>query len=282
MTPRLLVPHALENAQIGSTLALPVDLDHHLRRVLRRQPGDAVELFDGEGRSALASIEADAPRRATPASPRQGPLRTQARAPTRVVVTALRAIEPAPPLEIVLAQGISAAEKMDWTIEKAVELGVASIVPLQCARSVVRLDEQRAERRIQHWQRLIAAACAQCGRNRLARLQRPAPFGDWIAQACANENSTNAASTLRIHLDPVAEASLPAALSGLSGLSALAESPSRVLLACGPEGGLDAEEKAQLRARGWRSLRLGPRVLRTETAAMTAIAMIQGWLGDLR
>ena len=222
-------------------------------------------LFDGEGLSAMATIDADRAGGAGRAS------RAAAREPTSVLVTSMGDPETPPVLSIVLAQGISAAEKMDWTIEKAVELGVASIAPLQCARSVVRLDEARAERRMQHWRRLIAAACAQCGRNRIASLHPPSRFEEWIVQS-----SGSSGADLRIHLDPAAEVSLPTVLSGFP------QPAGRLLLACGPEGGFDPGERALLAQHGWKAVRLGPRVLRTETAAMTAVAMIQGWLGDLR
>ncbi len=261
MTPRLFVPQALVDAAPGNAFTLPPDIAHHLRRVLRRKPGDAVVLFDGEGRSADALVAADVHAGAAHAR----------HAETRVLVRQLHAREPRPALAIGLAQGISAAEKMDWTIEKAVELGVSEIVPLQCARSVVRLVAARSDSRMLHWQRLIAASCAQCGRNRLPSLAPPTSFEDWIDRLGAPTGDT-----VRIHLDPHADRSLPAMLS------ALPAPPSHVVLACGPEGGFEANERQRLQASGWHALRLGPRVLRTETAAMTAVAMIQGWLGDLR
>ncbi|MGE0310145.1 MAG: 16S rRNA (uracil(1498)-N(3))-methyltransferase [Lautropia sp.] len=266
MTPRLLVPGALSGAREGATLVLAPDAAHHLRRVLRRQPGDAVVLFDGEGLSADGRIQHDA-----------APAASRSRVPqTAILVQRVHAREPLPSLAIELAQGISAADKMDWTIEKAVELGASAIVPLQCARSVVRLDARRADNRMLHWQRLAAAACAQCGRNRLPMLAPPATFDEWIARDAPPHEASASQATLRIHLDPRGGRSVPAALS------MLAEAPSRIILACGPEGGFDPEEARLLQAHGWAGLRLGPRVLRTETAAMTAIAMIQGWLGDLR
>ena len=273
MTPRLFAPGALALAIEGTAISLSKEVAHHALRVLRRKAGDPVVLFDGEGRAAQARIARSGGRGAG--------------ADSEVVIEVRLADEPLPDLAIVLGQCISAAEKMDWTIEKAVELGVSAIVPLQSARSIVRLDAARAERRLQHWERLVIAACAQCGRNRLPRVLAPVPFADWVAGPLpaltpmptnkgARSGSEPEVPPTRVHLDPDGDESLPAMLARHD------RRPSTIVLACGPEAGFDESEIRLLASSGWQGIRLGPRILRTETAAMTAVAMIQGWLGDLR
>jgi 16S rRNA (uracil1498-N3)-methyltransferase len=251
VTPRLYVADLPVETGAGTSIVLPPAVAHHAMRVLRRARGDPVELFDGTGRSASAVV----------VEPRTG----------RCEIVRPLPDEPAPALSIGLVQCISSAEKMDWTIEKAVELGVDTIVPVQSARGIVRLDDARAARRHQHWQRLIEAACAQCGRNRLPILMAPTPLTAWLATPMP-------AGSWRLCLDPTAGPSLPAWLAEAHAPAA----PPALWLACGPEAGFDADEMRRLAQSGWAGVRLGPRVLRTETAAMTAIAIIQGWMGDLR
>ncbi len=180
----------------------------------------------------------------------------------RVVVGPERAPLPESPLRITLAQCVSGAQKMDWTIEKAVELGVAAIQPLLSARSIVRLDAARARRRDEHWQRLIVAACMQCGRDRLPTLEPAIGLNDWLAR----RDPRHSAITLS-----------PDARTTLSRLEPPGDS---VDLLVGPESGLDADELRAAAGAGFTAVSMGPRVLRTETAGLAAIAVLQARFGD--
>ncbi|MDO5056596.1 MAG: 16S rRNA (uracil(1498)-N(3))-methyltransferase [Lautropia sp.] len=256
MIPRIHLPSLAErlhpDALPASVAPLPLDepAAHHLLRVLRRQSGDEVEVFDGQGLACRAEI----------ASTRPATVRLLARLPA----------EPAPRVALVLAQCLSSAEKMDWTIEKAVELGVSRIVPLLSARSVVKLDASRAERRLQHWQRLVVAAAMQCGRNRLPEVSAAQPLRAWLDALPPPE-----AHEQRWVLSPEAPHSLVNRAHAASGGTTAA------WLLCGPEAGLAPEELAQAQARGWTPALLGPRVLRTETAGLVGLTVLQATLGDL-
>lgn len=250
MTPRL---HLRGPLRPGAGAALEREAAHYLGRVLRLRTGDPVEVFDGEGARHAAVLESiDA---------RGGLLRIGAALPSGTES----------PLRITLAQCISAGEKMDWTIEKAVELGVARIVPLQSARSVVRLDAGRAQRRAEHWQRLVTAACMQCGRDRLPALDPVQPLETWLD---AQGGDARAASTLRLILAPGAAD----AIGSIAAPADLAE----VLLLVGPESGFTDAELARARRAGLLPASLGPRILRTETAGLAALAVLQARFGDLR
>jgi 16S rRNA (uracil1498-N3)-methyltransferase len=174
---------------------------------------------------------------------------------------------PTPPpsrLGITLAQGISRGERMDYAIQKATELGVARIVPLLCERSVVRLDKTQADRKLEHWRGVTIAASEQCGRADLPAIDPPVSLPEYLA-------ARGSPSHLSLVLDPAAGACL----------GQLRDPMDTVELLIGPEGGLsDAELALALRV-GFKGLRLGPRVLRTETAAAAAIAVLQAMHGDL-
>lgn len=246
MTPRLYLPGPLRP---GTTAVLEKEQSHHLVRVLRLRTGDPLQLFDGAGgRHAAALAQADA-RRCT------------------VLVGEAEAGVPESPLRVTLAQCISAGEKMDWTIEKAVELGVSAIAPLQSARSVVRLDADRARRRAEHWQRLLVAACMQCGRDTLPQLHPVDTLENWLSRAQPDAH--------RIVLAPGASSSigdLPLPEVEVRGLQLLV----------GPEGGLAPDELQRAIAGGLTPVSMGPRILRTETAGLAALAVLQARLGDLR
>lgn len=212
----------------------------HLGRVLRLKAGDACALFDGSGREWPATLLDGAGRART----------TRGLGPDRES-----------PIALTLVQGVSRGERMDWTIQKAVELGVVSIVPVFTARSGVKLTGERLERRLEHWRGVIVTACEQCGRNRLPAITDPMPFGAWLSAldgpACV--------------LDPAAD----------TGLGALGRPSPALSLVAGPEGGLTADEIAAARTAGCTAVRLGPRVLRTETAGIAALAVLQALHGDL-
>lgn len=232
----------------GATIALPPQAGAHVARVLRLVVGDELTLFDGRGGEWQARITG---------------VRGKA---VEATVGAHLAVERESPLQVTLLQALARGEKMDWVLQKATELGVARIVPVATERSVVQLDGERADRRIAHWQGVVAAACEQCGRNRLPEILPPAR----LEAACAAS-----AATLKLLLAPGATASLAAvAASATRAANGLA-------LLIGPEGGLaDAEQAVAMRA-GFQPVSFGPRVLRTETASIAALGLLQGLAGDL-
>ncbi|OLL29868.1 16S rRNA (uracil(1498)-N(3))-methyltransferase [Burkholderia sp. SRS-W-2-2016] len=231
-------------------IALPDDVVRHVL-VLRLQPGDSLVLFNGEGGEYDAEL-VEVERRSA-----------------RVRIREFREVEVEPPYRLTLAQGIAGGDKMDWLIEKAVELGAAGFVPLATARSVVRLAGERAQRRQQHWQGVVRASCEQCGRNRLPEVQPVQEFDAWLDRSPREP----AAGELRLLLSPRASI----------GFTALPETPppGGVTLLIGPEGGLSADEEAAAVERGFTAVGLGPRVLRTETAGIAVLAALAarwgGW-----
>jgi 16S rRNA (uracil1498-N3)-methyltransferase len=233
--PRFYCPQPL---LAGSIVDLPEAVAHHLH-VVRQQLGDELVLFNGEGGQVRARLAEIGKRRAS------------------AEVVAIDAVDVELPYSITLAQALPEGTKMDWIVEKAVELGVAAIQPLAAQRSVVRLSAERADKRQAHWQGVIVAASEQSGRNRLARLDALQDFGRWIAQP---------ADGPRILLSPRATQSLAA--------WARATPPQAVTLMIGPEGGFSAQEEETALAQGALALSMGPRVLRTETAGLAALATL--------
>jgi 16S rRNA (uracil1498-N3)-methyltransferase len=236
--------------QPGDVLALPDDVARHVQ-VLRLAPGDALVLFDGRGGEHAARL-VDIGRRSAV-----------------VEVGEFSPVEVEPPYAITLAQGVAGGDKMDWLIEKAVELGATRFAPLVTVRSVVRLAGERAARRQAHWQALVQAACEQCGRNRVPDVEPPREFGAWLDGLPA----APADGELRLMLSPRAGLSFDA----LPGAAPRA----KATLLIGPEGGLSPEEEQAASARGFTALALGPRVLRTETAGIAMLAALAarwgGW-----
>lgn len=226
---------------------LAPDQAHHVVRVLRLETGDAVVLFDGRG------VERDAV------------IARVAKSSVTLHVGGPRAVDRESPLAVVLAQGMSSGERMDYTVQKAVELGAACIQPLVTSRSVVRLDAARALKRVAHWQAVVIAACEQSGRNSVPQVLPVMGLTDWLAHVGARE-----ATTLRLVLSPAAPITL----------RDLARPAARVTLLAGPEGGLSPQEQQDAQTMGFTPLRLGPRVLRTETAALAALSAMQTLWGD--
>lgn len=239
--PRFWVPGPLSP---HDTVVLDPEQAHRLREVLRLRVGDAVILFDGRGGEYPAV------------------LRTLSRDRVSLETAARCEVMRESPLEITLAQGISRGDRMDYTLQKAVELGVSRIVPLASARSQVRLDAARAARRLQHWRGVVTHACEQSGRDRLPVVAEVTSLQEFMAEDRA---------ALKLTLAPTAAESLVSLAPGATTLS----------LVIGPEGGLAPEEIALLSGAGYRAVRLGPRILRTETAALVAIASLQVVAGDL-
>lgn len=223
----------------GATLDLPPAAARHVQ-VLRLQPGDAITLFNGEGGQWRASVL------------RMG------RSDVTVQVEAFEDVEREAARRVHLAMGMPANERMDWLVEKAAELGVASLQPLHTAHSVLRLSGDRATKKQAHWQSVAAAACEQCGGNRVPAVQPVADLGAWLRASAA-------VAPLRCVLS-LAEGSRPLA-------EVLRDQPAEtpVLFLSGPEGGLSPQEDAQARAAGFAPVTLGPRVLRAETAALAAL-----------
>jgi 16S rRNA (uracil1498-N3)-methyltransferase len=241
--PRIFCPSPLA---AGTTLDLAAAAAHHVLRVLRLQAGDALTLFDGAGGEYYAEL-AQATRRGV-----------------AVRVIEHRDIERESPLTVTLVQGLAAADRMDQVLQKAVELGAAAIAPVVATRSVARLEGVRAERRVEHWRQIVIAACEQCGRNRLPQVHVPCALATWL--------SAPSAAALRVLLLPEATAVL----------GDLGRPAGAVELLVGPEGGFTVEESAAARAAGFRPVRLGPRIMRTETAGAAVLAAMHALWGDWR
>jgi len=223
---------------------LPPEPSHHIAHVLRLVPGEGVVAFDGRGNEYDAVIERV----------------------SKSAVT-LRMGDPRPvdresPLQVTLAQGISSGERMDYTVQKAVELGVHAIQPLLTERSVVRLHSERAAKRVAHWHSIAVAACEQCGRNRVPEVYPLASFVAWLGTPKTNAVRLTLAPDAAVRLLDMERVAQP------------------VVLLVGPEGGLAPREREDAIAAGFTAARLGPRVLRTETAAVAALAALQTLWGD--
>ena len=227
----------------GAEVELPAGAARHVQ-VLRLQPGDGVTLFGGTG-SASAGGEWDAT------------VTHMGRSNVRVQPTAHHATEREAPRAVHLLAGITANERMDWLVEKATELGVASITPLLAERSVLKLKGERADKKLAHWQAVAVAACEQCGRNRVPTLHPAQTLADWL-QAPPQDGQR-----LLLSLRPGTQP-LHAAAPGHTGLVFLS----------GPEGGLSGTEEDLALAHGFAPVTLGPRVLRAETAPLAALAAL--------
>lgn len=251
--PRFYCPGKLAAGQV---IELPVNVAHHASRVLRLKQGDSLILFNGAGGEFQAAI---------------GNIGKNGVA---AVIEKYLDIERESPLVITLAQAVCISEKMDWLVQKAVELGVSSIQPLDTKLSVVRLSGERAEKRMKHWQQVVISACEQCGRNRIPQVLPLISLADWLgAQINERKNlSDGALPNLHFFLSPSAKRGF----RDFPEASAIAA----LTLLVGPEGGLTSEEEAAALVSGFISLRLGKRILRTETAALAAVAAMQMLWGD--
>jgi len=229
----------------GSEVILPEGPATHLSRVLRLEIGDECVLFNGDGNDYPARIVASGKRE------------------LRVAVDAGQEVARESPLSITLLQGVARGEKMDLILQKATELGVTAFAPLWSQRSEVKLDEARAEKRLAHWRGVVIAACEQSARARVPAVAAPRQLATVLAELPA--------AGLKLILDPEGE-------RRLGTLDLEPETP--VVLAVGPEGGWSPTDRERLRAAGFVGLRLGPRILRTETAGLAAIAALQARFGD--
>lgn len=239
--PRIYHPQPLTDR---AEIALSEDAANHVGRVLRMSAGQALQLFDGSNQVFDAEI---------------------VRVDKKNVLVRLgdgRVEDIESPLNLHLGQVISRGEKMEFTIQKSIELGVNAITPLFSERCGVKLDGERLAKKIQQWQKIAIAACEQCGRNRIPEIREAMSLEAW----CAEQDGS-----LKLNLHPRASHSI----------NTLPQPVDRVRLLIGPEGGLSADEIAMTTHHGFTDILLGPRVLRTETTALTAITALQVRFGDL-
>nr|WP_314478953.1 16S rRNA (uracil(1498)-N(3))-methyltransferase [uncultured Pseudomonas sp.] len=220
---------------------LPEAQAHYIGRVLRMAAGDPVQLFDGSGLEY------------------RGQLLEVGKKTVRVSLDQTFAGQADSALHVHLGQGLSRGERMDWAIQKATELGANEITPIVSERCEVRLKDERADKRLAHWRQVAISACEQCGRSSLPIIHPPMTLADWVAATEAQ---------LKLVLHPVAEPLVSHA------------KPTSLAFLIGPEGGLSESEVEQAKAAGFHAARLGPRVLRTETAPVVALSVAQQLWGD--
>ena len=245
-----------ENLQIGATIKLSDNAAAHATRVLRLEISDEIVLFNGDGNDyacAITSIK---------------------KSEVLAIVKSFVKITNESPLNITLLQGISSGDRMDYTIQKAIELGVAAIVPIITTRSVVKLSNERAEKRLAHWQGVVHAACEQSGRAIIPQVAAPLTLSAWLASTPSpfkgegwGEGKT---PPTRLLLNPI----------GAMRLAELEKPSGNIELLIGAEGGLSQAEIDTALSQGFQSVVLGARILRTETAALVAIAAMQTLWGD--
>lgn len=239
---RIYHPEAL---QPGQEVELPTQAANHITRVMRLKVGAELTLFNGDGFDYAARLSAIQRNRAW------------------VQILSKQAVNLESPLAITLIQGISRGDRMDYTIQKAVELGIRNIVPVYTERSMARMDSDRMVKKLTHWQGVVSSACEQCGRARLPELGPPVDLRNWL-----DGHDSNA---LRLILDPTADNKL-----------GTLQAADRITLLVGPEGGLSEDEIRMVISQGFTGIRLGPRILRTETAAVATLGAIQALWGDFR
>ena len=238
--PRFYLADAL---QPGQNISLPENVIRHLQ-VLRVREGEEITLFNGNGHSYPTRLLSLAKRQAV------------------AEVLSEQTVDNESPLAISLIQAISSGERMDFTLQKSVEMGVTEIFPVTSARSIVKLSGERAEKRQERWQEIVIAACEQCGRNRIPTVHPLLPLSQRLQQL------------------PQSDVRLLMGLHHPTSLKAIQPAPQRITLMIGPEGGWSPEEEAAAFQTGFQSILLGKRVLRTETAALAAIAAMQTLWGD--
>ena len=234
-----------ETLSLGTTVKLPASASIHAVRVLRMEEGDTATLFNGDGFDYACELTS-----------------VKKNAVTAKVKSSIE-IKNESPLNITLLQGISSGDRMDYTIQKAVELGVKCIQPIATERSVVKLNQERAQKRVTHWQNIVNAACEQSGRAVIPSVDMPVTLSNWLANHPQDK-------ACRILLNPI----------GAKRFAEINKPTDEIQLLIGAEGGLSTSEIEAASTNGFQSIILGPRILRTETAALTAIASIQSLWGD--
>jgi 16S rRNA (uracil1498-N3)-methyltransferase len=243
--------------QSGSVVELPRETGAHLAKVLRARGGDEIVLFNGDGREFTGVIEQV-----------QG-------ARVSASIGAAHGIDRESPFQLTLVQCVPRGDRMDFIVQKATELGVVRIVPVLSQRSVVRLDGSQSASKQTHWRAVAVSACEQCGRNRVPSVETPLPLLNYLGALAAQ---STAGDLLRLVLEPAAQRTEARARPMDI---ATAQSASRAQIAIGPEGGFAPEELEAFDLSAFSRLALGPRVLRTETAAIAAIAVLQARFGDM-
>ncbi len=244
MIPRLFCSGALV---VGETLSLPQKPAHHARDVLRLAAGAEVTLLNGLGGEYRARLCVVGKREVL------------------AEVLEFRQRESEPPYPVTIAQSLAGGDKMDWIVEKSVELGAATIVPLAAARSVLRLAPERAAKRLEHWRAIAQSACEQCGRNRLAQVESIVSMDQWLAGM--GESRSVKLMLSPVHATPFSSLAVPAPGTPIT-------------LLIGPEAGLTDAEEIRAQDAGFKPVLLGPRVMRSETAALAALAAIHARWGD--
>lgn len=241
------IPRLYLNATLSQGIQVNLEGErlNYVARVLRLKPGAELRVFNGEGGEFMARLESIGKREAV------------------VQVAGFMNVERESGLALTLAQGISRSERMDLVVQKATELGVTAIVPLVCERCVVRMDERRAHKKLDHWRAIAISACEQSGRNRPPLVHEPVALGDWLRAVDTQAR--------RLLLDPRCDTRLREMKAPLVA---------RLALLIGPEGGLSDSERDTAYTAGFEGVNLGPRVLRTETAALAAISAVQTLWGD--
>ncbi len=236
--------------QCGETVPLTKAASHHLQHVLRIKVGTIITLFNGEGGQFNAEIT------------------TIKKQQVVATINQFVDIDIESPLNLHLGQAISKGERMDWVVQKAVELGVNTITPIITARCPIKLTATQQQKRWTHWQRITESACEQCGRNRLPTVNAPLRLATWL------ESFTSSVTTIKLVLDPNSDHPLSTAIdTETSPITA-------ITLLIGPEGGLSAEEITLAKNAKFHNVKLGQRILRTETAAIATLAAMQTLYGD--
>jgi 16S rRNA (uracil1498-N3)-methyltransferase len=233
----------------GSVVELARDTASHLSKVLRARSGDEIVLFNGDGRELMGAIE------------------TVRGSRISASIGAARAVDRESPFAITLVQCVPRGDRMDFIVQKATELGIARIVPVLSQRSVVRLDESQAAAKQAHWHAVAVSACEQCGRNRLPRVEAPRPLLNYLGDL---GSAASRQDILKLVLEP-----------DHPQQALRAERATAAEIAIGPEGGFADQELEAFELSSFARVGLGPRVLRTETAAITAIAVLQARYGDM-
>lgn len=228
----------------GDEIRIPDPLAHHATRVLRMRDGDPLILFDGEGGEVSAQLQA------------RGKI-------WWAVLGESTAVERESPLELVLVQALASGDKMDWVVQKAVELGVTAIVPVESERSVAKLSGERAQKRVDRWRQVAISACEQSGRNRVPTIEAVTGLHHYLASKRLPHCKLVCAPGAQVRLQQMARPAVP------------------VHILIGPEGGWSDSELAAVRVAGGIAIALGPRVLRTETAGLAALSAMQALWGDL-
>ena len=266
--------YSAEHLQIGASVKLSDNAAAHATRVLRLEISDEILLFNGDGHDYTCAIAS---------------IKTKSKnSEVLAIVKSFVKITNESPLNITLLQGISSGDRMDYTIQKAVELGVKAIVPINTSRSLVKLSNERAEKRLAHWQSVVHSACEQSGRAFVPQVAQPVTLSQWLATAPspimgepalgfhtsagskAPDAGVRGSSSTRILLNPI----------GALRLAQLPKPKASIELLIGAEGGLSQAEIDTALSQGFQSVVLGARILRTETAALTAIAAMQTLWGD--